>query len=306
MSHPRVTVFGGSGFLGRQIVRRLADGGATVRVAVRHPERAATLAAAAGAGAITAVRADVSDEASTGPAVAGAEAVVNAVGHYVERGQATFLAIHGQGAMHVARAAAQAGARRLVHISGIGADPASASPYVRARGIGEGLVRDAFPDTTILRPSVLFGPEDAFLNRLAGLARLMPALPLFGTGTTRLQPVYVNDIAEAVARALAAPATSGQVYELGGPGIYTYRGLVQLVLARIGRRRWLVPVPFPVWEILAALVAPLPHRPITRDQVTLMRSDNVVAPDALTFAALGIAPTPMEEILPTYLGRSAA
>ena len=299
----RVTVFGGSGFLGRQIVRRLADEGAAVRVAVRHPERAAFLTGTGAAGEITAVYADVWDEASVGPAVDGAEAVVNTVGHYVERGRASFAAIHGQGAMQVARAAAQAGVRRLVHISGIGADPASASPYVRARGIGERLVREAFPEATILRPSVLFGPEDAFLNRLAGLARVMPALPLFGSGATKLQPVYVRDVAEAVARALATPAAQGQVYELGGPRIYTYKELVRLVLAQIGRKRLLVPIPFVVWELLAALVAPLPHRPVSRDQVILMKRDNVVAANALTFAELGITPTPLEEVLPTYLGR---
>ena len=246
------------------------------------------------------------DEASLGPAVEGAEAVVNTVGHYVERGRASFAAIHGQGAMQVARAAAQAGVRRLVHISGIGADPASASPYVRARGIGERLVREAFPEATILRPSVLFGPEDAFLNRLAGLARVMPALPLFGTGATKLQPVYVRDVAEAVARALATPAAKRRVYELGGPRIYTYRELVRLVLAQIGRKRLLVPIPFVIWELLAALVAPLPHRPVSRDQVILMKRDNVVAANALTFAELGIAPTPLEEVLPTYLGRRPA
>lgn len=306
MGRGRVTVFGGSGFLGRQIVRRLAEEGAAVHVAVRRPERVAALSATASGGEITAVRADVWDEASVGPAVADAQAVVNTVGHYVERRGATFAAIHGQGAMHVARAAAAAGARRLIHISGIGADPASASPYVRARGLGERLVRDAFPEATILRPAVLFGPEDAFLNRLAGLARVMPALPLFGTGTTRLQPVFVGDVAEAVARALVETGTKGNVYELGGPRTYAYKELVRLVLARIGRRRPLVPIPFLVWDILAAVMAPLPHRPVSRDQVFLMKRDNVVAADALGFAALGIVPTPLEQVLPNYPGRQAA
>jgi NADH dehydrogenase len=305
MGRGRVTVFGGSGFLGRQIVRRLADEGAAVRVAVRHPERVAALSAIA-SGEITAVRADVWDEASVGPAVAGSQAVVNTVGHYVEQRGATFAAIHGQGAMHVARAAAAAGARRLVHISGIGADPASPSPYVRARGLGERLVRDAFPGATILRPAILFGPEDAFINRLAGLARVMPVLPLFGTGTTKLQPVFVGDVAEAVARALAEPEAKGNVYELGGPRTYTYKELVRLVLARMGRRRPLVPIPFLVWDVLAAVMAPLPHRPVSRDQVFLMKHDNVVAADALGFAALGIVPTPLEQVLPTYPGRPAA
>jgi uncharacterized protein YbjT (DUF2867 family) len=204
--------------------------------------------------------------------------------------------------MHVARAAALAGVERLVHISGIGADAASASTYVRARAIGERLVREQFPQATILRPSVMFGPDDAFLNRLAALARIMPVLPLFGSGQTRLQPVYVGDVAEAVAKVLIAPSAKGQVYELGGPRIYTYKALVQSVLTQIDRKRLLLPVPYFVWELLATL----PKRPISRDQVILMKQDNIVAPQAATFADLGIAPTLIEEILPTCLGRRPA
>ena len=292
-------VFGGSGFLGRQIVRRLVEGGAVVRVAVRHPEHASFPTEA---DAVTTVRADVWEEASVGPAVAGADAVVNTVGHYLERGRATFEAIHGKGAAHVARAAAAAGASRLVHISGIGADERSESTYVRARAIGERLVREAFPHATILRPSVMFGPDDAFFNQLAGLARLMPVLPLFGTGRVRLQPAYVGDVADAVAKALASEAAEGKTYELGGPRAYSYRELLELLLRQTGRRRLLLPVPYPAWELLAALTAPLPKRPISRDQVVLMKEDNVVGPGALSFADLGIAPHSVEEILPTYLG----
>jgi uncharacterized protein YbjT (DUF2867 family) len=195
----------------------LADGGADVRVAVRHPEQASFLAKAGTTGQITTAYADVWNEASVGPAVNGAEAVVNTVGHYVERGRATFEAIHGQGAMHVARASAMAGVRRLVHVSGIGADPGSESPYVRARAVGERLVREAFPGATILRPSVMFGPEDEFFNQLAALARVMPVLPLFGSGAVKLQPVYVGDVAEAVAKALVTEGAQGRIYELGGP-----------------------------------------------------------------------------------------
>jgi uncharacterized protein YbjT (DUF2867 family) len=299
-----VTVFGGSGFLGRRIVGRLAAAGALVRVAVRHPERAAFLAASGRAGQITTLRADVWDAATVAPALAGADAVVNTVGHYVERGDASFAAIHGQGARHVAEAAAAAGVRRLVHISGIGADPASNSPYVRARAAGERLVRAAFPAATILRPSVMFGPND-FLERLAGIARLMPAMPLFGSGKVRLQPVYVEDVAAAVVRALARPEAAGQLYELGGPRVYTYEALVRLVLDQTGRRRLLLPVPYAVWHALAALMAPLPRRPISRDQVKLMQKDNVVSPGVLTFADVGITPTALEAIAPTYLGRAA-
>ena len=301
MSYSQVTVFGGSGFLGRQIVKRLAGDGAAVRVAVRHPERASFLTGFSTAGLITTVFADVWDEATVGPAVAGSDAVVNTVGHYVERGRATFEAIHGQGAMHVARASAMAGVRRLVHISGIGADPGSQSPYVRARAIGERLVTEAFREATILRPSVMFGPEDAFFNQLAALARVMPILPLFGTGAVKLQPVYVGDVAEAAARALATEAAKGKIYELGGPRAYTYKALLQLLLHQLGRRRLLMPVPYFVWELLAALMAPLPNRPISRDQVVLMKRDNVVNPKALSFAELGMVPSAVEDILPSYL-----
>jgi uncharacterized protein YbjT (DUF2867 family) len=306
MSYSQVTVFGGSGFLGREVVKLLAGDGAHVRVAVRHPERASFLTGIGTAGLITAVQADVWDEATVGPAVAGSDAVVNTVGHYVERGRATFEAIHGQGAMHVAHASAMAGVRRLVHISGIGADPQSSSPYVRARAIGERLVRERFPEVTILRPSVMFGPEDAFFNRLAALARVMPILPLFGTGDVRLQPVYVGDVARAVAKALTKEDAKGRIYELGGPRAYSYKALLQLVLQQFGRKRLLMAVPYVVWELLAALMAPLPNRPISRDQVVLMRRDNVVGPNALSFADLGLVPSAVEQILPSYLARGRA
>src|ERR671918_726795 len=206
MASSRVTVFGGSGFLGRQIVKRLAAADARVRVAVRHPERASFLERGGRAGQITAVYADVWEEASVG--------------------------------------AATAGVQRLVHISGLGTDPKSDAPYARARGIGEQLVTEAFPAATILRPGVIFGREGGFLNRLAALARVLPVLPLFGAGETKLQPVVVGDVAEAVAKALAAPATVGRLYELGGPRVYTYKELMQLVLARTGRKRLLMPVPY--------------------------------------------------------------
>ena len=302
MASKLVTVFGGSGFLGRQIVKYLAVAGNDVRVGVRHPDRASSLRRLEGDGRIELVHADVWDEPTVARALKGAASVINTVGHYVEKGDATFERIHGQGALHVARQAKQAGAGRLIHISGLGADPGSGSPYVRARGIGERLVKEAFDGVTILRPGVIFGPGDSFLNRLAMLARQSPVLPLFGSGGTRLQPVFVGDVAEACVRVLADPSTRCRVYEIGGPRVYVYRELVRFVLEEIGRRTVTVPVPFLVWDMLAAVTALHPDPPLTRDQVTLMKRDNVVGRQALTLEDLGIRPTPVEEVLPECIG----
>jgi NADH dehydrogenase len=304
--HNLVTVLGGSGFLGREIVKRLAREEMAVRVAVRHPESVSAAAGGEDVENVSAVYADVRDETSIAMAIEGAEAVVNAVGLYVERGKETFEAVHGQGALHVARQAGQAGIGRLIHISGIGADPQSESSYVRSRARGEALVQDAFPAVTIFRPSVMFGPGDALFGVLAAIARRSPVIPLFGRGQTRLQPVYVGDVAEAVAQALGEPSSEGKVYELGGPDIYTYWALVKLVLQQLGSRRMLMPVPYPVWDLQARILRFLPNPPLTRDQVALMKRDNVISPGTLTLADLGIIPTPVEAILPTYVTRHRA
>ena len=302
MTSKLVTVFGGSGFLGCQIVKYLARAKYRVRVGVRHPDRACFLLQLCGDGRIELVHADVSDESTVARAVEGSASVINTVGHYVERGDATFHQIHGQGALHVARQAKQAGVERLIHISGLGADPGSDSPYVRARGVGESLVKEAFDGVTILRPSVIFGPDDSFLNKLAALARQSPVLPLFGSGRTRLQPVFVDNVAQACVRVLADPSTACRVYELGGPQVYTYRELVQLVLGQIGRRKAVIPVPFLVWDILAVVMALHPNPPLTRDQVKLLRQDNVVGEQALTLQGLGILPVRVEEVLLDCIG----
>ncbi len=304
MASKRVTVFGGSGFLGRQIVKSLAAEGVSIRVAVRHPERASFLERMGRDEQIELVRADVWNERAVAKAVKQSASVINTVGHYVEKSGTTFDAIHGQGAHNVARQAGNAGVERLIHISGLGADPTSDSPYVRARGIGEDLVKGAFEGVTILRPSVIFGPDDSFFNTLAGIARRAPVLPLFGMGRTNLQPLFVGTVAEACVRVLADPSTQGKAYELGGPRIYTYKALMSLVLEHVGKRRALVPVPFFVWDALAALLSGLANPPLTRDQVKLMKSDNVVGETALKLKDLGIDPTPVEEVLPTYIDRS--
>ena len=296
-----VTVFGGSGFLGRQIVKHLAEAGYSVRVAVRHPDRATFLSGFGPDGRIELVEADVWNEATVARAVEGSASVVNTVGHYVEKGGATFDRVHGQGALHAARQAKQTGAKRLVHISGVGADPRSPSPYVRARGIGETLVREAFHDVTILRPSVIFGPGDSFLNTLARMTQRSLIMPLFGTGSTKLQPVFVGNVAEACIRVLADPSTRGRVYELGGPKIYAYRELVRLVRERVAGRALMVPCPFVVWDVLAAAMATHPNPPLTRDQVILMKRDNVVDRQACTLNDLGIRPVSVEEAMPTCI-----
>jgi len=293
MTNHLITVFGGTGFLGRAIVRHLAKSGVTIRIAARHPY---TPDLAGAGGQIELQTANVCDEDTVVEAVRGATGVVNAVGLYVEQGKATFDAIHVEGAERVARRAREAGIRRLVHISGIGADLASPSKYVRARARGEQRVRSTFPDAVILRPSVLFGPNDAFLSALEAATRL-PVVPLFGTGATRLQPVYVEDVARAVLRVLETPGAAGRVFELGGARIYSYKDIVERVLAHFGRRRLLLPVSFTVWRLIARMASRLPNPPLTLDQVMLMETDNVVGTGVGTFGDLGIEPHSLEQNL---------
>jgi uncharacterized protein YbjT (DUF2867 family) len=299
-----VSVFGGTGFLGRRLVRRLAAEGATVRVAVRHPERARSVLGAAGLNRVTVLCADLRDQAAVAAAVAGADAVVNAVSAYVETGGVTFEAVHEQGAKTLAQESAAAGVTRFVLVSGIGADPESSSPYIRARGRGELVVQQAFPHVTIVRPGAMFGPGDALFGTLADIARLLPLLPLIGGGRTRLQPVYVEDVAEAIARVLDDPGTAGRTYELAGPGMYTLRELVQITLRLIGKRRLLVPVPFALAEVQARLFELLPSPPLTTGQVDLLKADSVASGALPGFRELDIQPKAVEEVVPTYIGRS--
>jgi len=295
-----VSVFGGTGFLGRRVVQRLTVEGMTVRVAVRHADRARSALRAAGLDRVTVFGADVRDQAAVATAVAGADAVVDAVSAYVETAGVTFEAVHERGAETLAREAAAADVARFVLVSGIGADPESASPYIRARGRGERAVQQAFPGATTVRPSAMFGPGDALFGTLAHLARLLPVLPLIGDGHTRLQPVYVEDVAEAIARILADPGTAGRTYELAGPTVYTLRELFSIALRIMGRRRLIVPVPFAVAQVQARLFEMLPNPPLTTGQVDLLKADNVASATLPGLRELNIQSKAVEEIVPTY------
>jgi NADH dehydrogenase len=297
-----VVVFGGGGFLGRRLVDRLTAEGVTVRVAVRRPDQARFALRSIGFDRVMVVPADVRDRASVAAAVAGADVAVNAVATYVEQSGVTFEAVHVRGAENVAREAAAAGVARLVLVSGIGADPDSSSPYIRARGSGERVVRQVFPGATIVRPGAMFGPGDALFSTLAELARLLPVLPLIGGGHTRLQPVFVEDVAEAIASLLSDPGTVGLTYELAGPGVYTLRELVSMTLRLMRKRRLLIPVPFAVAKVQARMFELLPSPPLTTGQVDLLKEDNVASGSLPGFQELKIQPKTVEEVVPTYIG----
>ena len=295
MSSRRVTVFGGTGFLGRRIVRHLQDADFAVWIASRHPDRRRSLFSGDVSG-IDTFRADVNDDGSVASAVSGAWAVVNAVSLYVEHGQRTFQSVHVEAARRVAMLARQAGAEILVHISGIGADAGSASPYIRSRGEGEAAVLDSFPSAKLIRPAVMFGPGDPVLTPLLAMLRRTPVFPMFGSGSTRLQPAYVEDVAEAVVRISGAP-TACQLYELAGPRVYTYKEFLTTVAASTGVRPFLVPFPFSLWHVIGYVAEALPSPPLTRNQVELMGQDNISKPDAPGFEALQISPQPIEIML---------
>ena len=303
MANKVVTLFGGAGFIGRHLVRRLTRQGFIVRVATRHPDRAQFLRPLGDVGQVVPLAASVTHAASVRAAVAGASHVVNLVGILYEKGAASFEAVHHAGARAVAEAATAAGVERLVQVSAIGADTTSSSAYARSKAEGEAAARAAFPSVTILRPSIVFGPEDDFFNRFAVMARLSPVLPLVGGGHSKFQPVYVGDVAEAIERGLTDPATQGKTYELGGPRVYSFRELMELLLKEIHRHRPLVTLPTGIARLQARFLEFLPKPPLTRDQLRLLESDNVVGAGALTLADLGITAQAVEAILPTYLDR---
>jgi uncharacterized protein YbjT (DUF2867 family) len=301
-----VTVFGGSGFLGRHVVRALAKERYRIRVAARRPDLAGHLQPLGQVGQIEAVQANLRHRASVLAAVRGSDVVINLVGILLETGRQRFDMVHGMGAEAVALAAAADDAR-MIHVSAIGADENSTAAYARSKALGEKLVLAATPEATIFRPSIVFGPNDAFFNRFAAMARLSPVLPLIGGGLTRFQPVFAGDVAAAIAKAASGEAKPGAIYELGGPEIFTFRELMEFVLATIERRRLLLPLPFGIARLQATVLELLPKPPLTRDQVELLRTDNVVSDAARnegrTLADLGIVPRSVAAIVPAYLWR---
>ncbi|MGA1275151.1 MAG: complex I NDUFA9 subunit family protein [Gemmobacter sp.] len=304
-----VTIFGGSGFVGRYVARRMAQAGWRVRVAVRRPNEAIFVRTYGVPGQVEPIACNIRDDASVAQALAGADAAVNCVGILAETGANRFEAVHAEGAGRIARAAAAAGVGRLVHVSAIGADAGSPSAYARSKAAGEAAVRAAFPGAVILRPSIIFGPEDQFFNRFAAMTRTSPVLPVVG-GTTRFQPVHVDDVAAAAECAIRTDVAPG-VYELGGPETLSFADLMRRMLAEIRRRRIVLDLPFwiarPIATVLdgvqAATLGLFHNGMLTRDQLRNLARDNVVAPDARGLADLGIAPTPMSAVLPGYLWR---
>jgi uncharacterized protein YbjT (DUF2867 family) len=296
------TVFGGSGFIGRYIVKRLAHKGFVVRVAVRDPEAALFLKPMGAVGQVVPLYAAIPNEPTIRRAVEGADLVVNAVGILAEHRSGDFERIHSEGVGIVGRVAAQAGVARLVHISAIGAAPNATSRYAATKGTGEALLRQAFPEPTILRPSLVFGAEDALFNRFAAMARLLPFMPVI-CGDTRFQPVYVGDVADAVMAALARPDAAGATYELGGPRVWSMREILAYVLKETGRHRRLVNIPTGVARMQAGLMELVPGKPLTRDQLLMLESDNVAGGQLPGLKELGIVPTPVELVVPSYLRR---
>jgi uncharacterized protein YbjT (DUF2867 family) len=302
-----VTVFGGTGFIGRHVVRRLAARGDRIRVISRKWRvHGCDLQPMGNVGQIVGGPVDLKSEPALAEVLAGSHAVINLIGILYETKRQKFEEIQGELPGRIGRAAAAAGVRRIVQISAIGADPTSKSAYARSKAQGEEAVRAAFADAAIIRPSIVVGPEDGFFNRFAAMARLLPALPLIGGGETRFQPVWVGDVASAIVEALERDDARGETFELGGPKVYSFAELMRYMLKVIGRRRLLVPLSFGLAELQARVLELLPVPPLTRDQVELLKVDNVVAPDARTLADLGITPTPIELVVPDYLARYRA
>jgi uncharacterized protein YbjT (DUF2867 family) len=295
-----VTVFGGTGFLGRRVIRHLRNHGFSIQIASRHPGRGHELFGYDDP-QLQSVEANIHDDRSVADALAGAYGVVNAVSLYVEHGQETFHSVHVESAKRVAALARRAGVERLAHVSGIGSDVASSSLYIRKRGEGELAVRSAFADAALIRPAVMFGPDDAFLTTILKLLGRLPIYPMFGRGLTKLQPAYVEDVAEAIARTLQRTERHAITLECGGPRVYTYEELLRTVAHEAKLKSMLIPVPFVAWHALAWFAEMLPNPPVTRNQVELMQVDNVSSPGLPGLGELGITPQSVEEILQEIL-----
>ena len=297
-----VTVFGGTGFVGRRIVRHLRLHGFHVRVASRHPDRGHAQRRPDDQ-QLQSIKADVHDARSVVDALADAYGVVNAVSLYVEQGRETFHSVHVEAAQRVAAQAQRAGVKRLVHVSGIGADPRSQSVYIRMRGEGELAVREAFADAVLIRPAVMFGPDDAFLTTILKLLERLPIYPMFGNGQMRLQPVHVEDVGQAIAKILQREQTGPIMFECGGPRVYSYEEFLRTVASAAGIKPLLIPVPFAGWDALAWIAEMLPSPPITRNQVELMQIDSTPRPDTPGLGELGISPHSIEEMLQDIVRR---
>lgn len=300
MQERSIVVFGGTGFLGRRVVWRLRKAGFFVRIASRHPDRGHRLFGSDDP-QLRSVEANIHDERSIANVVADAYGIVNAVSLYVEHGRETFHSVHVEAAQRVADQARRAGVERLAHVSGIGSDAGSSSLYIRKRGEGELAVRAAFPDAILIRPAVMFGPDDSFLTAILRLLRQLPIYPMFGRGLTRLQPAYVEDVAEAIAGALDWKDAHAITFEFGGPRVYSYEALLRVVAHEANLKPILVPIPFGFWRTLAWVAEMLPSPPVTRNQVELMQVDNVSSPEMPGFEDLGISPHSVEEILQRML-----
>ncbi len=290
-----ITVFGGTGFIGRHLVALLLQSGATVRVAVRHPDRAQMAAEPAKAPEI--IQADILDDITVGAAVAGTDAVVNLVGILTETTTQTYRAIHVEGARRVALAAQRHGVTRLIHISALGSSLTSPAISDRMKAEGEEAIRAAFPQATIVRPSLVFGEDDHFFTKFAAMIRSSPVLPLIGGGMTRFQPIFVHDVTAGLLELLKRPDTAGKTYEFGGPQVYSFKALLELLLTALNRQRVLIPIPFALAEMQAGLLELLPNPPLTRDQVRLLKTDKVVSGAEPTLGDLGVQPRPLEDFL---------
>ena len=297
-----VAVLGGSGFLGRYIVQEFARSGALIRVGCRHPEEALFLKTQGEVGQIQLQACNIRDDESVKSFVENADIVINLVGIMYQTGQQTFTKVHAAGAERVARLAKQAGVRQLIHISALGVASDSDSYYSQTKGLAEQLVRQQFPEAVMIKPSLVFGPEDKFFNRFGEMAMYSPILPIFGGGNTRYQPVYVKDVAEAVFQ-VAEQEIKGQAFELGGPEVFTYKEMMQLILAETGRKCLMVPTPVFLGKMVGVFAQMLPKPPLTVDQMKLLSKDNIVQDGAKKLGDLGVAPHSLREILPTYIHR---